>query len=94
MIIGSCVIHLYLPGAVSLKDKRHRIKPLLHKLRRRFEVAAAEVDKQDVWQSADIAIVTVTNDIGLAHSLLEKAVHWIEEDYYDAQVLDWQIEVW
>ena len=34
MIIGSCVIHLYLPGTVSLKDKRHRLKPLLHQLRR------------------------------------------------------------
>ncbi|MBN1249178.1 MAG: DUF503 domain-containing protein, partial [Anaerolineae bacterium] len=59
MIIGACTLHLYLPGVTSLKEKRSVVKPLLHQLRRRFEIAAAEVDHQDVWQSADIGIVAV-----------------------------------
>ncbi len=93
MIIGACTIHLYLPGAFSLKEKRGMLKPLLNQLRKQFEIAAAEVGNQDTWQSADIAVVAVSNDTGHIYAVLEKAVHWIEEEYRGVEVLDWAIEL-
>lgn len=93
MIIGACTVQLYLPGVTSLKEKRGLLKPLLTQLRRRFEVAAAEIDRQDVWQSAEIALVAVANDTGHVHALLETAVHWIEDEYRAVSVTDWQTEL-
>jgi len=93
MVIGACTIELYLHGTVSLKEKRRQLKPLLAQLRRRFEVAAAEVDYQDTWQSAKIAIVTVANDSAHVYRVLEHAVHWIENEYLAVQLVDWAIEL-
>lgn len=93
MIVGACTIQLYLPGAHSLKEKRSIIRPLLNQLRRRFEVAAAEVDHQDLWQSADIAIVTVANEAGHVYVILERATHWIEDSYRQVEVVDWTTEL-
>lgn len=93
MVIGICRIQLRLPGNGSLKEKRGRLKPLLNGLRKEFNLAAAEVDDNDLWQSAVIAIVTVANDAGYIHTLLERAVHWIETNRPDLQVVDWEIEL-
>ena len=93
MIIGACTVELYLPSSHSLKDKRHVLKPLLARLRREFNLAAAEVDHNDLWQSAEIAFVTVANDHGYIDRFLEKTVRWIEIHRPDVQVVDWQIEI-
>lgn len=93
MIVGVCTLDLYLPGSTSLKAKRSVLKPLLAQVRQRFEVAVAEVDYQDVWQSAQIAIAAISNDDGHLYALLEHAVHWIEENYRSVTVLRWDIEL-
>jgi uncharacterized protein len=93
MIIGACIVELRLPGSHSLKGKRHILKPLLNRLRREFNLATAEVAQNDLWQMAEIAFVTVANDPGRVHALLEKAVRWIETYRPDVQVVDWQIEI-
>ncbi|MBI1290860.1 DUF503 family protein [bacterium] len=53
--------HLHLPDCHSLKDKRQVMKPLLNELRRDFNISAAEIDDHDLWQSAVIATVAVSN---------------------------------
>jgi len=93
MIVGACTLHLYLPGVASLKEKRSILKPLLTQVRRRFEVAAAEVDHHDVWQTSDIAIVAVANEPGHVYSVLEKTVRWVEDNVYQVQVMDWDTEL-
>jgi uncharacterized protein YlxP (DUF503 family) len=93
MIIGACQVDLHLPGNGSLKGKRSILKPLLSRLRREFNLAAAEVEYHDVWQSARIALVSVSTDAGHVQGLLERAVHWIENHRPDLNVVDWQIEV-
>lgn len=93
MIIGACTIQLYLPGVFSLKEKRGLLKPLLAQLRRQFEVAAAEVGQNDTWQSAEIAVVAVSNNAGHIYAVLEKAVHWIEEEYRAVEIQDWAVEL-
>ncbi len=93
MIIGACTIQLYLPGVASLKEKRGLLKPLLTQLRRRFDVAVAEVGHQDRWQSAAIAIVAVANETGHVYAVLENAVHWIEAEYRFLEITDWNVEL-
>jgi uncharacterized protein len=93
MVVGACTVHLYLPGTHSLKAKRGIIRPLLNQLRRQFEVAAAEIDHQDLWQSAGIAVVTVSNDAGQVYAVLENAIRWIEDNYRQVEVVDWATEL-
>ena len=93
MIIGASTLHLYLPGVFSLKDKRSLVKPLLKQLRRRFEVAAAEVGNHDTWQTADIAIVVVSNDTNHVYAVLDKTIRWIEEEYRAVELLEWDTEL-
>ncbi len=43
----------------SLKQKRHVVKSSTAALRQRFNVSVAEVDHQDLWQRATIAVAAV-----------------------------------
>ena len=92
MLIAACTVELTLYGVESLKDKRQILKSILARLPRQYNVAVAEVDHQDLWQSAVICIVTVGNDAGHLHSVLEHAVTWIERHRPDAPIADYTIE--
>lgn len=58
----------------SLKQKRHVVKALTSALRQRFNVSVAEVDHQDLWQRASIAIAVA----GAQEYHLRKVVGEIE----------------
>ncbi|MDX1616989.1 MAG: DUF503 domain-containing protein [Candidatus Promineifilaceae bacterium] len=92
MHVATCVITLHLYGVHSLKGKRRVLKSILNRLPRQFNVAVAETDCQDVWQTAVIGLVTVGNDAGLLHARLEKAVSWIEQARPDAPIEHYAIE--
>ncbi len=93
MVIGACSVELYLRGNGSLKGKRSILKPLLARLRREFNLATAEVGGNDFWRSTEVALVTVANDPGRVHAVLERAVRWIETHHPEVQVVDWEIEI-
>ena len=93
MVIGACRLRLHLPGCNSLKEKRALIKPLLARLHREFNVAAAEVDFQDVWRTAGLGIVAVTNATGNVESELQHIVGWIERHRPEVEVIDAQFEL-
>jgi uncharacterized protein len=82
--IGFCEIELYLPGISSLKEKRGIIKSMLVKMRHKFNVANAEVGNQDTWQSATIAITTVSNSTTHLNQSIQNVMKWIEARYPDA----------
>jgi uncharacterized protein len=92
MQIASCTITLQLYGVHSLKEKRRILKSILARLPNQFNVAAAEIDHNDAWQTAVIALVTVGNDPGYLHGLLEKAVAWLEVNRPDAVIEQYSIE--
>ena len=93
MIIACCRITLQLEAAFSLKDIRRVVKSITNRLPQQFNVAVAEVDHQDVWQTAVIGLVTVGNDAAHLHSQLQKAVSWLETQRPDAPIADYQIEI-
>lgn len=92
MQIASCIITLQLYDIHSLKGKRRILKSILTRLPRQFNVATAEVDQHDTWQTAVIALVSVGNDAGYLHGLMEKAIVWLEENRPDAVIEQYNIE--
>jgi hypothetical protein len=64
---------LHLEGCQSLKAKRAVLQSLKAELRRKLNVAVAEVDHQDLWQRAGIACVTVASDRRVAEEILRTA---------------------
>lgn len=87
MIVGIMDVHLRLPSARSLKDKRQIIKSLLARLRSRFGVAAAEIDLNDIWQRARLGIACVAGTEFQARKIL-KAIERDIEANPEAEVLE------
>ncbi|HTK91080.1 MAG TPA: DUF503 domain-containing protein [Verrucomicrobiae bacterium] len=85
-------VELHLPDVGSLKGKRHALKGLKEKLRRRFELSVAEVDHQDLWQRATLALAYVSGDSRHANEVISKAVDFIE-DNLDGYVTNVEVEI-
>jgi len=69
--VGVLTLEMRLANSHSLKDKRHVVQGLKERLRHKFNVAVAEIDYQDLWQRALVAVVTVSSDHGAAAQVLE-----------------------
>lgn len=93
MVIGAVSLRLHIPGAQSLKDKRRVVKSILARLQNTFNVSAAEVEDMDKWQVAILGMVTVSNDSQHANEVMSKAVDFIEGGHWDAEVLDYELEI-
>lgn len=59
MVVGLLSVELYIPYAQSLKDKRMVLRSIKDRLKK-FNVAVAEVEHQDVWQRAGLGIVAIS----------------------------------
>ena len=92
-MIGILSLHLHLPGCASLKEKRGRLKPLLARLHRQFNVSAAEMHLQDKWQEAVISVGMVGNDAAHLQSALETVRRWVQANWADGDILDQRIEL-
>ena len=74
--VGVLTLELWLEASHSLKDKRHVVQGLKDRLRRKFNIAVAEIDHQDTWQRATVAAVTVSPD----HVFAEKVLRSVEQE--------------
>ncbi|MDY0384109.1 MAG: DUF503 domain-containing protein [Geobacter sp.] len=90
MFIFSLEIELSLP-AHSLKEKRGMVKSVLGRARNRFNVACAEVDRQDNCGLAVLGFVTVSPDKVIARKALERLEDWIYEGWPDLEITASQI---
>lgn len=93
MNIGVLTLHLHLPGCSSLKEKRRRLKPLIHRLHREFNVSVAEIDHQDRWQEAIVACAMVSNDYAHTQRSLQEVSRWVENSWLDLSLVDHQLEL-
>ncbi len=92
-MLATLTLHLHLPACASLKEKRGRLKPLLARLHREFNVSAAEMDLQDKWTETVIACAMLGNDAAHLQSALETVRRWVEANWTDGDVLDTKIEL-
>ncbi len=93
MYVAACRVTLRLAASRSLKDKRQVVRSLTERLRRQFNLAVAEVDEQDVWQTAVLGLAAVSNTAAHAETQLERAVEEIERTRLDAELVDLQRDV-
>ncbi len=92
-MLATLAIHLRLPACSSLKEKRGRIKPLISRLRREFNVSVAEMDLQDKWDETIIVCAMVGNDHAFLQSALGSVAKWVEANWSDGDVWDTKIEI-
>ena len=74
MLVALCRFDLRIPDCHSLKEKRHVVKTLTASVRAKFNVSVAEVDHQDLWQRATIAVSAVSGE----GYHLRKVMHEVE----------------
>jgi uncharacterized protein YlxP (DUF503 family) len=90
MLVALCRFDLRIPGMASLKEKRHVVKTLTASLRQRFNVAVAEVDHQDLWQRAAIAVSSVAGDgyhlKRVMHEVERHIDRWNEVEIIDVEL--------
>lgn len=86
------LVDLHIGEADSLKGKRHVLRGMKEKVKQRFNVSIAEVDHEDLWQRATLAIACVSNDARHANEVVSKAVNFIEA-LSDGEILDVRVEV-
>ena len=92
MVIGLLTLQLHFPGARSLKDKRQALRSLEQRVRNRHNVSLAEVDHQDLWQRATLAVVAVNTDQPHLESTLS-AVAAEAATAREIELLDQQLEI-
>lgn len=86
------VVELHLPDVDSLKGKRHVLRGLKERVRAKFECSVAEVDHQDVWQRATLAVAYVSSDARHANEVVSKAMDYIE-DNVEGEVIETAVEI-
>ena len=93
MPVGVLTLHIHLTGCTSLKEKRGRLKPLLVRLHREFNVSAVEMDYLDSWQSSLIACAVISNDKAVVQSTLQHISRWVEGNWPDVDIVDDHIDL-
>ena len=93
MVIGSLTIELQIPESGSLKQKRQVIRSVLERVRQQFNVSIAEVDHQDSWQLATLAVVCVSGDMAYVQGLMQRVIDFIEGNRFDLILLDYHTEL-
>ena len=77
MVVGILQVDLSIPSSDSLKAKRMVLRSVKDRIRKNFNVSIAEVEDNDQWQSAGLAIAIVSNDRRFANRVLSKIVDFI-----------------
>ncbi|HVG59666.1 MAG TPA: DUF503 domain-containing protein [Hyalangium sp.] len=81
MFVCVARLTLQIPDSGSLKAKRQVLRRVTERVKARFNVAVAEVDDQDLWQKASIALAVVGNERRHVDEQMEKIIHFVEEMY-------------
>jgi uncharacterized protein len=81
MFVAVARISLEIPASGSLKAKRQVVRRITDRVKAKFNVAVAEVEDNDLWQRAVIALSTVGNDKAHVNEQMDKIIHFIEEMY-------------
>lgn len=71
-MIGVSRLHLRIPGARSLKEKRSAVRPVVARIRR-IGASCAEVESQGAHGEAVLGVAVVATDGAIADRLLAEA---------------------
>jgi len=92
MTIGILKLILFIQDSNSLKEKRMVLHSLKAKLRNNFNVAVTQIDDEDKWQRATLAIVGAERDRKNMNSILSGIINFIEE-FDGVDLIDHELEL-
>lgn len=75
-----------------MKDKRMILHSLKAKLRNSFNIAVAQVDDEDKWQKAVLAVVSVGKNRKNLNSNLSEVVNFVEA-FGNLNLIDYEMEI-
>jgi uncharacterized protein YlxP (DUF503 family) len=89
-----CVARLTLeiPASGSLKAKRQILRRVTDRVKARFNVSVAEVEDNDLWQRATIALAVVGNDRRHVNEQMDKIIQFVD-DMYVAPLISRETEI-
>ena len=94
MFVGVLRLTLYLPDPGSLKSKRHLLRSALDRVKGKFNVSAAEVGANDLWQRAVVGVAAVGNDHAFVNETLDKVSDFVGSMHGgQLQITDRQLEI-
>ena len=73
-------VEIFLGDIFSLKEKRQIVKSIIHRIKNRYNVSIAEVEKQDVKPWAVIGMACVSNSNQLVDRQLDLILDFLEAD--------------
>ena len=79
--MGLLMVELYIPESHSLKTKRMVIKSIKDRLCRRFNVAVAETGYTELWQRAELSVVSVSSARRILESEFEAINRELENNF-------------
>ena len=91
--VGVLSLYFLLPGCTSLKEKRSKIKPVLSRLQREFNLSVSEMTHQDAWQETVIGCALISNDQGYIQKVFQQVVRFTEATWPDYNLLDQKQEI-
>ncbi|HZA14578.1 MAG TPA: DUF503 domain-containing protein [Myxococcaceae bacterium] len=91
MFVTVARVVLQIPESGSLKAKRQVLRRITDRVKARFNVSVAEVDDNDLWQKAQLALAVVGNERRHVVEQMEKILHFIE-DLYVAPIISRETE--
>jgi len=80
MIVSMIQIIFEIPDTANIKEKRRVLKSVLEKMRKRYNLSAAEVDLNDSLSFAQIGGALVSNSKTFGETVLRKAFDMIEKE--------------
>lgn len=92
MAAGLLTLYISIPDCHSLKQKRGRIQPVLARLHREFNIAAAETDMQDRHSEAVIQCAALSTSGGEVQAFLQKVADFYSNTWPDMEILQYRIE--
>jgi len=77
MFVATCELDLLLGDVHSLKEKRAIVRPIVKEVRKRFDVAVAETDYQDLHRRAQVTVAAVSGDATHARGVVDACEEWV-----------------
>jgi uncharacterized protein len=81
MFVAVARLTLQIPDSGSLKGKRQVLRRVTDRVKAKFNASVAEVDDQDLWQKATLALAVVGSDRRHVTEQIDKIIHFVDEQY-------------
>jgi uncharacterized protein YlxP (DUF503 family) len=92
MVVGLGIITFRLHDCRSLKGKRKVVKSIISRLRNNFNISAAEVGANDIYQRAEIGFALVGNNRQVINSKIDKIFN-LADELGLAEIIDSEMEI-